>query len=536
MGKLNNKLRKGVLLCTVLALCVGANTLQAEGARKNVWLKESGKTYYCDKKGRKVTGLKKIKGKRYFFDKKGVLYKKGWKTIRGKKYYFKKNTGAAATGAVKIRKKKYLFNDKGQLVGTGLQKYGKKRYYTKKGVIQTGLKTVKGKTYYFTSKGPAAKGWKRVKGKKYYFGSNGAAATGTQTIGGKTYQFSKKGELLKVLSTTQSASENNPNPGAGQETPDQTSDPSQNTQRPKRPVEPVVQDPSVTVPTVNPVENTKENMNEAYSKLNQAINQSKSYVESWEPADWEPTGYTNFMAVFGEAKAMFEATEDVIQEDRKWNLVFDASKGTFVNKQREFDPINYPYTATELLQEVEKLKSYKEQCLKLQRKQVLTYYPEQSKAIFDAINEYRTKNGLLPMIWSEKVQKVSRLECGFRVVNYKESDDINSQEWADFMGHSYAQIAMTMPAGFVGVKSTVNGWIESPNHKVALDEPGTIYAGVAYYTYNSATTGVTWSKVILTTWLQDEEPTYSDGSTITTAPERLWPTLLNCEINDTVIP
>ena len=60
MGKLNNKLRKGVLLCTVLALCGGANTLQAEGARQNVWLIESGKTYYYDKKGSMVTGLNRI--------------------------------------------------------------------------------------------------------------------------------------------------------------------------------------------------------------------------------------------------------------------------------------------------------------------------------------------------------------------------------------------------------------------------------------------------------------------------------------------
>lgn len=505
-----------MFLFVVLTLCAGTIVLPTQAAKKNAWAKKAGKTYYYDKKGKKATGLKAIKGKRYFFDRKGVLYKKGWKTVKGRKYYFKKKNGAAATGAVKIGKKRYLFKDKGQLAGTGLQKYGKKRYYTKKGVIQTGLQTVKGKTYYFTAKGPAATGWKTVKGKKYYFGSNGTAATGKQTIGGKTYQFSKKGALQKELSTITEAPEKKPDAT-------QTPENGGTVQKPKRPVEPEVQDPSVKVPSVNPVENTKENMQAAYSKLNQAINQSKTYVESWNEKDWEPTGYQNFMAVFEEAKAMFHATDRVIKEDSEWRLAFDASKGTFVSKQRDFDPANYPYTATELLQEAEKLKAYEEQCLILLKK--LTYYPEQSKAIFDAINEYRISKGVEPLIWSENLSMTAKLECGYRVFCY----DGTNEEFCS--GHSLHQNSFI---GTVWTSYVMDSWINSLWHEPLLREATDIYGAVAVYSCQSDK-GVI-NKVIFAPCPRDEMPTFGDGTLTVTAPEELWSTLLNCETNDTVMP
>lgn len=528
MRKLNKDLRKRMFLFVVLTLCAGTIVLPTQAAKKNAWAKKAGKTYYYDKKGKKATGLKEIKGKRYFFDKEGVLYKKGWKTVKGRKYYFKKKNGAAATGAVKIGKKRYLFKDKGQLAGTGLQKYGKKRYYTKKGVIQTGLQTVKGKIYYFTAKGPAATGWKTVKGKKYYFGSNGTAATGKQTIGGKTYQFSKKGALQKELSTITEASEKKPDAT-------QTPENGGTVQKPERPVEPEVQDPSVKVPSVNPVENTKENMQAAYSKLNQAI-MDASDVEGVDPnasypipaEDCEPEGYKIFIRVIEEAKAMLKATSQEIQEDNEWKLVFDSSKGTFVNKRREFNPANYPYTATELLQEAAKVKAYREQKIVIQVEQVLTYWPEQSRAIFDAINEYRVSKGVEPLIWSENVSKTTRLEAGNAVLAYKGTDD--EEDLLNFQMHSISQCGAYKPAGILGVNECVQGWINSKVwHEPLLSDPTGTYGAVAFYSYNSATTGVTWSAAIYTIWSRDEE-------TPTHAEEVIWPIILNCETNDTVMP
>ncbi len=57
-------------------------------AAKKGFVKKSGKWYYY-KNGRKVTGLNKISGKYYFFDKKGVM-QSGKKTVSGFTYYFNK--------------------------------------------------------------------------------------------------------------------------------------------------------------------------------------------------------------------------------------------------------------------------------------------------------------------------------------------------------------------------------------------------------------------------------------------------------------
>ena len=336
-----------------------------------------------------------------------------------------------------------------------------------------------------------------------------------------------------MLSPTPTAQKN---PGTAQETPGQTTEPSQNTQKPERPVEPTVQDPSVTVPIVPPVENTQEFMNGARSELTMAIMKA-SDVEGVDPdasypipaEDCEPEGYKIFMQVIQEAKAMLEATNQAVAKDNEWSLVFDPGKGTFVNKQREFDPANYPYTATELLQEAAKVKAYREQKIVIQVEQVLTYYPEQSKAIFDAINEYRVSKGVEPLIWSENASKVSRLEAGYAAYIYKGTDD--EEDLTNFEMHHMSQLGCTKVAGLIGVNEAMQAWINSPVwHEPWLRDPQGVYGSVAYYTYNSATTGVTWSKIVFTSWSRDDVGIY------THAPEEAWPTLLNCEINNTVIP
>lgn len=535
--KLNNLRKKICFLCTLL-ICLLMITGRAEAAKRNTWMSSSDNTYYYNKKGKKVTGLKKIKGQYYYFDKKGVLYKKGWKTLKGKKYYFAKKSGAASTGVVKIGKKKYLFSNKGKLYGTGLQNYRKKHYYTKKGVLQTGLKTVKSKTYYFTSGGQAKTGWVVYKGKRYYFGANGAAVTGKQRIAGKTYQFSSKGVLQK---------EQPPTPAVPVQKPDQKPDPEPEepeteAKRPVRPVEPTVQDPDVIVPVVNPVENTKENMEAGENALVQAF-MRVSDVEGVDPAesypipakDCEPNGYQIFMEVVEEARAMKEATNLVLEADRKWILVFDPAKGTFVKQQRAFDPDNYPYTATELFQEAEKLKAYREQRIVIQAEQVLTYYQEQSKAIFDKINEYRISKGVAPLAWSINLLKTARIECGYRSYVYEGSNE-GSDDYNNFVGHSMSQLSVSKCAGVMNVDEIMKAWLNSSWHEPWLWDATDLYGAVAFYTYNSATTGVTWSKVIFQSWSRDEMPTFSNGNLTVTAPEEAWPTILNCETSSEIIP
>lgn len=103
---------------------------------KNTWISKKGKKYYCDSKGYRVTGLKKIKGKKYYFDSKGVMTK-GWVTYKSNRYYFKSD-GTMTTGWMKYKGKKYYFQSNGKMVHSKTIK-------------------IKGKKYRFNSKGHLVK-------------------------------------------------------------------------------------------------------------------------------------------------------------------------------------------------------------------------------------------------------------------------------------------------------------------------------------------------------------------------------------------
>lgn len=185
-------------LAVLTAACILAVGMTA-GAAKNKFIKKSGKTYYYDAKGRKATGLKKIKGKWYYFSKKGVRYQKGWQTIKGKKYYFSKKNGEAYTGLKKISGKLYLFAKDGKRYGSGLITYSGKTYYVKGGNVQTGWKNLKGSRYCFSDQdGAALTGWQTIGGKEYYFDGRGGMQRGKwigdKYVGGKGYVTKEKTE------------------------------------------------------------------------------------------------------------------------------------------------------------------------------------------------------------------------------------------------------------------------------------------------------------------------------------------------------
>lgn len=127
-----------ILLCLFCVLAFGLSFTEgraaaaAKSVHKNELVKEKGKIYYYNAKGKKV--------------------KKCWKTVEKKEYYFKED-GTASVGLSVIGRKQYLFSASGALSKDGLKKY-------------------KGKTYYADAKGVIGKGWKTVGGKQYYFDKN----------------------------------------------------------------------------------------------------------------------------------------------------------------------------------------------------------------------------------------------------------------------------------------------------------------------------------------------------------------------------
>ena len=82
----------------------------AATASKAGWRTVSGKKYYYNAAGKKVTGWQTIGGRKYFFRKKDGRMMTGWQKINKKKYYFSKSDGHMLTGWQKIGGKKYFLS------------------------------------------------------------------------------------------------------------------------------------------------------------------------------------------------------------------------------------------------------------------------------------------------------------------------------------------------------------------------------------------------------------------------------------------
>ena len=113
----------------------------AATATKAGWRTFSGKKYYYNAAGKKVTG---------------------WQTIGGRKYFFRKKDGRMMTGWQKINKKKYYFSKKDGHMLTGWQKIGGKKYFLSRsdGHMLTGKQKIDGRWYTFSSKGVLKKTYK----------------------------------------------------------------------------------------------------------------------------------------------------------------------------------------------------------------------------------------------------------------------------------------------------------------------------------------------------------------------------------------
>lgn len=130
-------------------------------ARKNFqggWIKTGGKVYYFYNK-KKVKGYKKISGKYYFFDEDGVRMS-GVQKANGKYRFFR-------TNGKQVTKKCWKTVD------------GKKYRLGKKGIITEGFFTVSKKKYYQTAEDGILKGEQEIDGVTYTFSSSGVLQSGS---------------------------------------------------------------------------------------------------------------------------------------------------------------------------------------------------------------------------------------------------------------------------------------------------------------------------------------------------------------------
>ena len=166
------------------------------GTKQDVgWSTISGKRYYFNSDGNKVTGWLTLSGKTYLLGTDGALCT-GWRTAGSTKYYFGAD-GAMYTGWKQISGKMYYFGSNG-LMYTKWNKIGQKWYYFgTDGERRTGWKQINKKYYYFGTDGVMRTGWKNLNKSWYYFGTDGVKRTGWAKVGKKWYFFDKKSGVRK---------------------------------------------------------------------------------------------------------------------------------------------------------------------------------------------------------------------------------------------------------------------------------------------------------------------------------------------------
>jgi len=500
--KLNIYLRKGMFFLALILLCAGTAALNTDAAAKNAWVKKSGKTYYYNNKGKKVKGLKKIKGSYYYFSSKGVLYKKGWKTVKGGKYYFAKTNGKAYKGIKTISGKKYLFSTKCKLYGTDINAYGGKMYYTVKGMVQTGWQTVSGKTYYFNAKGIMQTGkwidkvyyvdtdgvmqkncWIRLSAGNYYVDASGKKLMGGWvTMGDYKYYFTASGRNTKTVRIT---GDDNKEPESQEpETKESESDTKESETQESETDE-------------DEIKNTLVNRLLYRNLIRGFINGSESIIaNSCGAIEFDESEYNQTLAMIEDARKYVDNYND--------------------------------YTAMELYNYYNYIEA-NAPALKL--KQVLIYYPDQSKAIFDAINEYRKGLGIAELVWSDALSKTSRLEAGYHVYLYANSLSTDAPLSEGFFeNHHGSQNGYTCIGGNVFVTQVVSAWKASSWHDPLLRYEAVTssitYGAVAHYTYRSEN-GLFHTKIIFTAWPKDEEA-------YTHATPEYYDVILNCATSDWV--
>jgi len=472
-------LKKGIITIILVLICILSTVVTTHAAVKNTWIKKSGKTYYYNNKGKKVTGLKKIKSNYYYFDKKGVLYKKGWKTVKGGKYYFAKTNGKAYKGNKTIGGKKYLFSTKCKLYGTGINAYGGKKYYTVNGMIQTGWKTVSGKTYYFNAKGVMQTGkwidkvyyvnadgvmqkncWIRLSDGNYYADASGKKVKSCWlTIGDYKYYFNTSGKNSHTVKIIPWEDET-----AGGDADEPDGNGSSN----------------------DVIENTLLNRSIYRTDIKNKIDQLNNKISNMLALNGIAEGYEQALAIINNAQAVVDSYNS--------------------------------YTATQLYHYYNELEA-KINALTLKANQVLTYYPEQSKAIFDAINEYRRSLGIAELVWSDNLSKTARLECGYYC--YLLSENTSGESDEDFLNHHVGGMNSCIKiGGKMTVDEIVYAWINSGSHRILLEYASATYGTIAYYTYNDSN-GRTWSKSIFAIGVADAEG-------ITNATPEYYDIILNC--------
>ena len=184
-----------------------AEKIKSTGTHIQTYTDSSGKTktgYFKDDGTLDTshTGWANKDGKIYRFENGQMMSGNQFVSVSGKKYYLD-SSGAKVTNSFRnIGGKLYRFNENGEMQTGIVTVNGKQFYFDKNGVNQKGLQTVNGSRYYFdTESGAMVKDvWRQVGDDLYHFGTNGKASSGWFKNKSGNWQFfdPNTNKLVKV--------------------------------------------------------------------------------------------------------------------------------------------------------------------------------------------------------------------------------------------------------------------------------------------------------------------------------------------------
>ncbi|MCF0105425.1 MAG: GH32 C-terminal domain-containing protein, partial [Holdemanella sp.] len=130
----------------------------------------------------------------YYFDEKGIMVT-GVYTVKDVIYYFDAS-GALANGWRQEENDWYYATTNGVYTSRWLQSGTTWYYFDEKGIMATGLYTVKDVIYYFDASGALANGWRQEENDWYYATTNGIYTSRWLQSGTTWYYFDEKGIMV----------------------------------------------------------------------------------------------------------------------------------------------------------------------------------------------------------------------------------------------------------------------------------------------------------------------------------------------------
>ncbi len=113
-----------------------------------------------------------------------------------------------------------------------------------------------------------------------------------------------------------------------------------------------------------------------------------------------------------------------------------------------------------------------------------------AQEVLDVLNEYRASIGLENLVWHDESEELAVLHSSYMVQQNKVSHDNFFERSTILQEKGASLVSENVAYGYVDATSVLEGWLNSPSHKNAIEGTythsgiGIVYteSGVAYFT------------------------------------------------------